>query len=39
VLIVVMFVLTQGVQQVSLIEDQGTVEEFVAAGLDPAFHD
>ena len=33
VLVVVAFVLAQGVQQVRLVPDQGPVEQFVAAGL------
>lgn len=37
--IVVLFVLAQGVEQVRLVEDQCPVEEFMAAGLDPPFHD
>ena len=37
--VVVMFVLAQGVQQMRLVPDQRPVEEFVAAGLDPTFHD
>jgi len=32
-LIMVMFVLAQGVEQMRTVEDQGAVEEFVAAGL------
>src|SRR6266508_657362 len=32
-------VFAQGVQQMSLVEDQRTVEQFAAAGADPPFHD
>jgi len=39
VFVVVAFVLAQGVRQMGLIPDQGPVEQFVAAGLDPGFHD
>jgi hypothetical protein len=39
VLIMVVLVLAQGVEQMRLAPDQGAVEEFVAAGLDPPFHD
>ena len=39
VFVVVVFVLAQGVEQMRLAPDQGAVEEFVAAGLDPPFHD
>ena len=37
--IVELLELAQGVQQVPLVPDQGTVEQFAAAGLHPAFHD
>lgn len=33
------FELAQGVEQMSLVPDQGTVQQFVSAGLHPAFHD
>ncbi|MGW7082896.1 hypothetical protein ACWGH2_05270 [Streptomyces sp. NPDC054871] len=33
------FELVKCVTQVALVEDEGAVQEFVAAGLDPAFHD
>jgi len=33
------FEFVQGVQQVSLVPDQGSIEQFVAASPDPAFHD
>jgi hypothetical protein len=39
VTVVVPFVLAQGVQQMPLVPDQRPVEQFVAAGLDPPFHD
>lgn len=39
VLVVVPLVLAQRVQQVGLVPDQGAVEQFAAAGLDPPFHD
>ena len=35
----VSFVHAQGVEQMRTVEDQGPVEQFVAAGLDPPFHD
>ena len=37
--VVELLVLVQGVEQVSLIPDEGAVEQFEAAGLYPAFHD
>ena len=37
--IVVVFVFTQRVQEVRLVPDQGVVERFVTAGLDPPLHD
>jgi hypothetical protein len=33
------FELTQGVQQVVLVPDQGAVEKFSSAGLDPPLHE
>jgi hypothetical protein len=33
------FEFVQGVQQMSLVPDQGSVQRFMAASLDPAFHD
>jgi hypothetical protein len=39
VFVVVVFVLAQGMEQMRTVEDQGSVEQFVAAGLDPPFHD
>jgi len=37
--VVVPLVLVQGVQQMALVPDQCSVQQFVAAGLYPAFHD
>ena len=37
--VIELLVLTQGVEQVSFVPDEDAVEEFVAAALDPAFHD
>jgi len=37
--VVELLILVQGVEQVSLIPDESAVEQFVAAGLYPAFHD
>ncbi|MCU1681134.1 MAG: Transposase [Amycolatopsis sp.] len=39
VLVVELLVLAQGVPQVGLVADEGSVQQFVAAGLHPAFHD
>ncbi len=37
--VVELFELTQGAQEVALVPDQGAVEEFSSAGLDPPFGD
>jgi hypothetical protein len=37
--VVVVLVLVQGVQQMPRVPDQGPVQQFVAAALDPPFHD
>jgi hypothetical protein len=39
VLVVEPFVLTQGVEQVVLVPDQGPVQQLASAGLHPALHD
>jgi hypothetical protein len=39
VLVVGRFVLAEGVQKVSLVDDQAPVQEFGLAGSCPAFHD
>jgi hypothetical protein len=39
VLVVERLELAEGVEQMGLVPDQGTVEEFVSAGLHPTFHD
>ncbi len=39
VLVVEPFVLTQGVEQVALVPDQGPVQQLAAAGLHPPLHD
>jgi hypothetical protein len=39
VFVVVVFVLAQGMEQMRTVEDQGPVEQFVAAGLDPPLRD
>lgn len=38
-LVMVVVVLAQGVYQVGMVPDQCPVEQFVTAGVDPAFHD
>jgi len=38
VVVVVGFVLVQGVHQVMMVPDQGAVQQFVAAGLHPTLH-
>ena len=37
--VVELLVFTECVEQVSLVPDKGAVEQFVSAGLDPAFDD
>ena len=37
--VVVRLVFVQGMQQTALVPDQGSVQQFVAAALDPPFHD
>jgi hypothetical protein len=37
--VVELFELVQGVEQVPLVPEQGSVQEFAPAGLHPAFHE
>jgi hypothetical protein len=39
VAVVEVFEFVQGVEEVSLVPDQGSVQQFAAASPDPAFHD